>query len=114
MGKTKSNQNVSKINVNGTLSSEPKIIANHFNSFFTKIGKDISISIPPVQKQPEDYIHYDHVFPNLNLTNTSPEHVLKVIKSLAPKLSCDVQGISTKMVKFVGKLLQYPLLTFST
>jgi hypothetical protein len=77
LGKDKSNQNLSKINVNGTLSSEPKVIANHFNSFFTKIGKDISNSIPPVQKQPEDYIHYDHVFPNLYLTNTTPEHVKK-------------------------------------
>jgi hypothetical protein len=57
MGKVKSNQNVSKINVNGTLSCEPKEIANHFNTFFTNIGKDISNSIPPVQKQPEDYIH---------------------------------------------------------
>jgi signal recognition particle subunit SEC65 len=109
MGKVKSNQNVSKINVNGTLSSEPKEIANHFNTFFTNIGKDISNSIPPVQKQPEDYIQYDHVFPNLNLTNTTPEHVIKVIKSLAPKLSCDVQGISTKMVKFVGNAISLPL-----
>jgi signal recognition particle subunit SEC65 len=109
LGKNKSNQNVSKINVNGTLSSEPKIIANHFNSFFTKIGKDISNSIQPVQKQPEDYIQYDHVFPNLNLTNTTPEHVKKVINSLAPKSSCDVQGVSTKMVKFVGSAIALPL-----
>ncbi len=109
MGKAKSNQNVSKININGTLSSEPKEIANHINTFFTNIGKDIFNSIPPVQKQPEDYIHYEHAFPNLNLTNTTPEHVIKVIKSLAPKLSCDVQGISTKMVKFVGNAIAMPL-----
>ncbi len=109
LGKDKSNQNVSKINVNGTLLSEPKVVANHFNSFFTKIGKGISNSIPHVQKQPEDYIQYDHVFPNLNLTNTTPEHVKKVIKSLASKTSCYVQGISTKMVKFVGNAIAIPL-----
>jgi hypothetical protein len=109
LGKDKSNQSVSKNNVNGTLSSEPKIIANHFNSFFTKIGKDISNSIQPVQKQPEDHIQYDHVFPNLNLTNTTPEHVKKVINSLASKTSCDVQGISTKTVKFVGNTIALPL-----
>jgi hypothetical protein len=43
------------------------------------------------------------------LQNTTPEHVKKIIKSLKPKLSADAQGISTKMVKFVGNEIATPL-----
>jgi hypothetical protein len=109
LGKEKKSSTIDKLNIDGIVSSEPVLIANHFNSFFTKIGSDIANSIPPVQKQPEDYIHYNHVFPDLNLTNTTVEHVSKVIKSLAPKLSCDVYGTSTKMIKFIGDAIASPL-----
>jgi hypothetical protein len=47
-------------------------MANHFNEFFTQIGKNISNSIPSVQQQPEDFIDYGRQIPELNLTNTTP------------------------------------------
>ena len=52
LGKDKKNQTVEKININGTLSNNQGDIANHFNSFFTQIGKNISNSIPPIKKNP--------------------------------------------------------------
>ena len=93
---------VDKININGQIETDPKKIATHFNTFFTSAGKVISDSVLPVAKQPEDYINYNRDIPALNLTNTTPAHVKKVICSLAPKLSCDVSGISTRMIKLVG------------
>jgi hypothetical protein len=33
------------------------------------------------QRQPEDFVQYPNDVPSLNLTNTTPEHVLKIIKS---------------------------------
>ena len=62
-----------------------------------------------VTKSPEDYIDYGRDIPLLNLQNTTIEHVKKIIKALAPKLSCDVSSISTKMIKFVGNELAEPL-----
>jgi hypothetical protein len=109
MGKEKRTSNVEKININGSESSDPQAMANHFNKFFTQIGKNISNSIPPVQKQPEDYIEYGREIPVLNLTNTTPEHVKKVITGLAPKTSCDVSGVSTKLIKFIGSSIAVPL-----
>jgi hypothetical protein len=109
LGKSKNSATVEKININGQISSDPSEISNHFNSFFTQIGKNISNSIPPVQKKPEDYIQYGREIPELNLTNTTPEHVKKVIKGLAPKQSCDVFGTSTKLVKFIGDSIAIPL-----
>ncbi len=73
------------------------------------MGSVISNSIPPIRKQPEDFVHYPNDVPPLNLTNTTPEHVLKIIQSLAPKTSCDVYGTSTKIIKFIGDKIAVPL-----
>jgi hypothetical protein len=102
-------ETVDKININGQTETDPKKIATHFNTFFTCAGKAISDSVPPVAKQPEDYINYNRDIPILNLTNTTPAHVKKVIRSLAPKQSRDVSGISTKMIKMVGDEISTPL-----
>jgi hypothetical protein len=102
-------ESVDKINVNGQIETDPVKIATHFNNFFVNAGKNISNSVPTVMKPPEDYVVYNRDIPNLNLKNTTPEHVKKVIRSLAPKLSCDVSGISTKMIKYIGDEISKPL-----
>jgi hypothetical protein len=109
LGKPKKNDSVSQININEIPESDPTKIANHFNTFFTSIGKKISNDIPPVQKQPEDYINYGRDIPGLSLGNTTPEHVLKTIRKFKNKASFDIDGISTKMVKFIGSEIAVPL-----
>jgi hypothetical protein len=108
-GKTKKSESVSKINVNGAVETDPLKIATEFNSFFTRVGKQISNSIPPVSKAPEDYVSYDHQIQNMRLGNTTPEHVKKVIAKFKPKTSCDVQGQSTKMIKLISHEISVPL-----
>ena len=109
LGKAKKSKEVDQININGVSEKDPKLIANHFNSFFTKVGQEISDTVPPVAKQPEEYINYLTPVPDLQLGNTTPEHVLKIIKKFQPKYSCDSQGVSTKMVKFIGAEIAIPL-----
>jgi hypothetical protein len=43
------------------------------------------------------------------LQNTTPEHIKKIIKNLQPKMSNDAEGVSTKMVKFIGNEIAIPL-----
>jgi hypothetical protein len=43
------------------------------------------------------------------LQNTTPEHVKKVIKQLKPKSSIDANGVSSKMIKFIGDEIANPL-----
>jgi hypothetical protein len=109
MGKSKKMDNVDKINIEGNLESDPTEIANHFNRFFTAVGSQISDSVLPINKNPEDFINYGRDVPDLLLQNTTPEHIQKVIKNLQPKYSNDAQGVSTKMVKLIGKGISYPL-----
>jgi len=109
LGKSRKSETIEKINVNGTPITDPEGIANEFNTFFTSAGQQISDNVRPVNKPADEYVNYDHAIPDLLLQNTTPEHVKKIIRSLKPKLSSDVQGVSTKMVKFVGNEIAVPL-----
>ncbi len=109
LGKCKRTEKVEKINIDGNPVSDPPTIANQFNKFFTAVGRQISDSVLPVQKNPEDYIDYGRPVPDLSLQNTTPEHIQKIIKKLQPKISNDAQGVSTKMVKMIGIEISYPL-----
>ncbi len=113
-GKSKKSENVDKININGTLESDPLKIAQEFNLFFTRVGKQISQSIPTVSRAPEDYINYNRDIPNMSLGNTTPEHIKKVISKFQPKTSCDVQGQSSKMISLSVTKLQLPYHILST
>jgi hypothetical protein len=45
----------------------------------------------------------------MNLQNTTPDHVLKTIKKFKSKNSSDVQGVTSKMIKFIGREISIPL-----
>ncbi len=81
LGKQKNGDCVEKINIEGQPVSDPPSIANHFNRFFTTVGKQISESVIPVTKNAEDYIDYGRDIPDFNLQNTTPEHIQKIIKN---------------------------------
>jgi len=109
LGKNKKSETVEKICKNGVNVTDPVEIANCFNSFFTAVGQQISDSVPPVLKNPEEYINYGRAVPDLLLQNTTPEHIQKVIKKLQPKMSYDANGVSSKMIKFIGEEISIPL-----
>jgi hypothetical protein len=109
LSKCKKSESVEKICVNGVNIHDPIAIANNFNNFFTAVGQHISDSVPPVSKNPEEYINYGHAVPDLLLQNTTPEHIQKIIKKLQPKNSCDANGVSTKMIKLVGAEISFLL-----
>jgi hypothetical protein len=50
LGKELKSATVSQININGTVSSDSHMIANHFNQFFTHVGQEISFCPPHCQK----------------------------------------------------------------
>ena len=65
LGKTKQKESLNKINIEDVCESDPLKIADHFNSFFTSIGKKISDDVQDVTVQPEDYINYGREIPEL-------------------------------------------------
>jgi hypothetical protein len=109
LGKSKGTKSVSHLNINGVVERDETTIANRFNTFFTNVGKEISNSVPNVEAKPENFVGYDCLVPDMNLGNTTPEHVISIIKKSKPKNSCDSQGVSNKMIKFIGYEIAAPL-----
>jgi len=105
----KSSSTIEQINKNGTLLTDPSDIANEFNDFFTNIGLKISESVKPTNIKPEHYMPQLDNIANMDLGTTSQTHICDIIKSLHPKNSCDIDGISTKLLKDLAIEISYPL-----
>jgi len=109
IGRTAKNEKIEKINSNGNISSVPLEIANEFNNFFVKVGQDISDNVPLIDKSPESYLEAPDGLQLLNLQNVTPEYIVKIVKELASKNSADIDGMSSKMVKFIAREISIPL-----
>jgi hypothetical protein len=106
---TKHQKKIDKITVNGEQISDPSLIAEEFNSFFTNIGKTISDSVRPTSVDPIDLMPE---YPNLNdleFTEVGPNHLCEIIKTFETKSSCDLDGISIKLLKHVIFAVSVPL-----
>ena len=84
-------------------------ISNGFNNFFVRIGKEISDSVPLINRGPEHYIYPQDQPPTLNLTNVTAEYLVKLVKEMASKNGSDIDGVSPKMLKNVINVISSPL-----
>jgi hypothetical protein len=106
---TKHRKKIDKISVNGEQISDPLLIAEEFNSFFTNIGKTIFDSVRPTSVDPIDLMPE---YPNLNsleFTEVGPNHLCEIIKTFQTKSSCDLDRISIKLLKHVIFDVSVPL-----
>ena len=53
--KTKSNKQITSLNINNQIETNPKTISDAFNKFFSTIAKDIDNKIIPTNKTHKDY-----------------------------------------------------------
>jgi hypothetical protein len=83
---------ISRININNTLTDNYQLIVNSFNTYFLtvtdKIIKDISPNNdPPQDMNPLDYLlnAFKQPFPKIQFKNTSTKEIEKIIQSLTAK-----------------------------
>jgi len=105
---TGSEQKIDKITSNGQEITNKTEIANAFNDFFVDIGKNISESVPPTQKIPENFLQ-DINPPDMHLNPISPGTVVSLLKSLKSKSSVDIEGLTVKLLKEVAIEISKPL-----
>jgi len=109
IGKNAGLDKIQKLNIDGMLTDDPMTIANGFNDFFVKIGKQISDSVIPPTRNFESYLNQNPNIIPLNLQNTTPEHIIKTVKAMVAKNSSDFDGVSSKMIKFIINEIALPL-----
>ena len=108
--------NINKINkktvnclkVNGKEETDPFLISNSLNSFFTTIAQKIENKIPQTNKHFSDYLQN----PNENsffLTPTTPDEVANVIRRLSSRKALGPNSIPYKILITFHKTISTPL-----
>ena len=101
---------IEKIKSNGLILTDPPKIANEFNTFFTRVGRNIADSVEPTSREPSDYIPPPNTpLPNLRLDNISQHQIVDIISAMDSKSSTDANGISAKILKTIKYQISEPL-----
>ena len=79
------------------LVTDPKVVANKFNTYFINIAEKLSNKIVNKNTKFQDYLKNPNMS-QLFLNETSPHEIAKIINDLNPKKSGDIYQISPEYV----------------
>ena len=99
-----------KIIHNDVQMSDPKTVADAFNNYFPNIGKNLSNSIPKVEKSPMDYL----ANPVCNSFFLSPATACEIETEISKLNSSKTSGpfsIPTYILKLIKEIVAKPLET---
>lgn len=106
--KTKTSYIPTKLNSPMGVTSDPKMVCECFNKFFTDIGSDLATQITTQLQNHKFLKTITEQLSNSTLmviTPTTVEEVEKIIDNLKTNTSCGLDGISTKIIKCVKDLI---------
>jgi hypothetical protein len=120
--KPKNKQQISSINSNGELITDPTLIANTFNNFFTTIADEIANLINPVPSPnsnltdgpgagdnlPDSAVDPPNLF-NMSDVPLTDDEIISSIDSLEDKKKPDMSGFSTHLLKKVFPAILVPI-----
>ncbi len=94
--------------VNGEHSNDSKIISEGFNDFFVNAGISLARNMPVMKGQYKEYLK-DSNTKNIFLSPTTHDEIKKIINELKTSKSSGHDGITTNLIKEIGKSLVEPL-----
>jgi hypothetical protein len=106
---SKTTNKIYSILSNNVSLTNPTLIAEEFNNFFANIGESISNTINNTNLEPDDFIPPNPNPPSLDLGLTSPATVSQTIRNFESKTSLDINGLSTKLLKYIASEISIPL-----
>jgi hypothetical protein len=108
--------NVTRVNINSTLTSNPLSIANAFNSSFSTVAEDLitknfSGKTPGINNDPLTFLrqNLNKSFPYIKLKNITTFEISEIIHSLKPKDSHGCDEVSTRVLKISTPYIISPL-----
>ena len=99
---------INEINLNGELISDPNIMAEHFNSYFTGMAKALSNKIPPSNKGFQDYLPPSSVN-SFVLIPTCPQELIAINKTFKSTHSSGADDMNPHLLSPVLEFLAAPL-----
>ena len=98
------------MNINGVKITENKEIANHFNNYFNRIGKDMAEAIRITDNESfRQYLH-SNINSIFRFRSTYQEEIKNIVLNLKSKPSAGYDNISTILLKYLAPILT-PVLT---
>ena len=89
---------------NGQLISDKVTIANKFNQFFTCVGPELASQITQPATEYTEYLH-DIIDTRFEFREIDEKIICQTIDHLKSKNSCSIDGLSTKILKFIKNTL---------
>jgi hypothetical protein len=84
-------------------------MAEEFNLFFSRIGKQISDSVPASPIDPLSFINTPVDVPTLDFHHCHPGQIIELVKNFKNKPSPDLDGISINLIKQIILEVSTPL-----
>ena len=107
--KSDKSTNISSILLNNVIVSDPQLIANHFNDFFTSIPSSIIDEINPTDRPPEDDFNDDIPLFSLCNPTVTPLEIIEACRQLSPKKTLDISGLSSWLLQKIIINISVPL-----
>jgi len=107
--KVKNRENITCLNINNEIISDPSNVANHFNRYFTSVAKKLADKIKVSEKRFDEYLT-SPIEKSIFIQPTCKEEVVKLLLSIDPTKSPDIYGISPKIINSASIPLA-PILT---
>ena len=109
INKKKPSEKIKEIVKNGKIITDNSEISEEFNEFFANIGQKIASSIPKIKKNPESYLSNKNDQPLFSFDDIGPVLICDILKSMDPKKSKDMDGISLDLLKSIDSAIAKPL-----
>lgn len=95
---------------NGTIITDPAAMAEEFNTFFASAGRNVHDSVNPISKDPVEFLpQRENPPPEIQLIEISQGRLISIINEMEPKSSNDINGLNTKLIKYVKYEIATPL-----
>ena len=108
--KIKSNKQITTLNINIQIETNPKTISEAFNKFFYSIAKDIDTKIIPTNKTHKDYLNA-LIVNSFFLTPINDEELELLTKEMNTSQSVASYSIPTNILTSIPTLMLSPVKT---
>ena len=87
--------------INDLPESDPTIVVNKFNTYFTEIGPRLASTLSfPANKSYRDYLN-NPTYNHFEFSEINKQKVIEIIDKLKPKSSCGIDRLSNKLLKLI-------------
>ena len=92
------------LNINDSMLTDQKLVANKFNNYFVNVAGKLAKKIPKQNNKFQDFLKNPNKH-SIFLEETTQLEIEDIIKSFGDNKASDIYGISTKLVKMGGSAI---------